>query len=188
MANPDIITISGNPFDVYGLKADADIYFSGKLNRGSWADAASTDKDRALVSSARLLDQQNWLGTPVDVTTPQANQWPRTEIVDRFGKADTFPDDVVNAYHELAQALLDDPALADTGNQDDNTKRVKAGEVEAEFFTPTFNTARFPNQVDELLKPYLDGAGLGVGAFSSGTDGISSFCPPDQYERDRGFA
>lgn len=188
MPNPDTLTIGSDTFDVYGPRTDADTYFNGKLNRTSWTDAGGTEKDRALISSTRLLDQQNWLGTPVDVTTPQPVQWPRNDIVDRFGKADTFPQDVIDAFFELAQAFLDDSALADTANQDDNTKRVKAGDVEAEFFTPTFNTARFPNQVQELLRPYLDGAGLGVGAFASGTDGESSFCPTDQYDRDRGFS
>jgi len=191
MAAPDIIVISSNNYDVYELRATADIYFNAKLGNTSWKDASGADKDKALVSSTRLLELQAYLGVVTDTTTPQPLLWPRTGITDRQGIAvlnSVIPDDILSAYYELAQAFIDDTELANTGNQDDNTKRVKAGDVEAEFFTGNFNTGRFPNQVDELIRPYLDGAGLGVGAFASGTDGKSSFCPPDQYERDEGFA
>jgi len=189
MANPDTITIGAATYDVYGPRADADAYFGGKFGRDSWADAGGTDKDRALVSATRLLELQRYKGSITDDTTPQSLLWPRTGITDRRGVEvpDTdFPQDVLYAYYELAQAIIDDPELANIGNQDDNTKRAKAGDVEVEFFTPTKNQPRFPNQVQEYLKPYLAGSGLALG-YGSGCSSESSF-ESGQFSRSEGFA
>ena len=191
MANPDIITIDGNNFNVYGPKADADAYFQGKLNRSSWNTAGASARDRALISSTRLLELQRYKGQITDSTTPQPLQWPRSGITDRRGLdvPDTdFPEDILNAYYELAQALIDDPALAETPNQDDNTKRVKAGDVETENFRPVQNTPRFPNQVQEYLKPYVTGALTSIGYASGLIDPCNSSFISGQYDRTKGFA
>lgn len=189
MANPDVIVISGNNYDVYGPRADADAYFAAKLNRDSWADTGGTDKDRALVSATRLLELQRYKGAITDDATPQPLQWPRSGITDRRGiaVADTdFPQDILHAYYELAQAIIDDPELANTGNQNDNTKRAKAGPVEVEFFSPLRDQPRFPNQVQEYLKPYLAGSGLALG-YGSGCSSESSF-ESGQFGKTEGYA
>ena len=133
MANPDTITIGTDTFDVYGPQADANTYFNGKLNRGVWSAAGSSDKDRALISASRLLDLEPWQGTPTDLLTPQPLAWPRTGVLDKNGSAvgtTEFPDDLLAGYYELAQEILANPALDEAADGDSNIKRVQAdGEI-----------------------------------------------------------
>lgn len=191
MANPDVIDISGNDYNVYGPRADANVYFAAKLGRESWNATSGGDRDRALVSATRLLELQRYNGEITDAVTPQPLQWPRSGIVDRRGIdiADTdFPEDILNAYYELAQAIIDDTELANSPNQNDNTKSVKAGDVEAEFFTPTKDTPRFPNQVQEYLKPYISGPLNTIGFASGLVDPCNSSFVSGQFDRSEGFS
>lgn len=187
MAAPDIIIISAVNYDVYELRATADTYFNAKLGNTSWKAASGGDKDKALVSATRMFDLQIWKGTITSPTQPL--QWPRTGIIDRKGAAvpsNIIPTDILNGYYELAQAYIDNPELASTGNQDDNTRRAKAGAVEVEFFSQTKNTPRFPNSVQEIIKPYIDNTGL-VANFASGINGTSEFIC-GKYDRTEGLA
>lgn len=177
MANPDIIVLSGNNYDVYALRADADVYFGGKLDRGSWTAASGTEKDRALISATRLFDLESWEGIPTDLVTPQPIAWPRTGVTDKNQQpvADTdFPEDLLNGFFELAQAVIDDPAIADTTSTSGNIKTVTADVVSVRFFRPTTGT-RFPASVNDYITPFLDLRAGATGGFSFGTDQCSSF-------------
>jgi len=177
MANPDTITIGADTFDVYGPRADADSYFNGKLNRSSWSSAAGSDKDRALVSATRTLDQQLWEGLPTDLVTPQALAWPRTGVTDKNDQpvGDTvFPQDLLYGYYELAQQILDNPALDEAANQDSNIKSVTADVVNVRFFRPVTGTI-LPTTVFNWIKQFLGSNSSSIGGFASGTDQCSEF-------------
>lgn len=177
MANPDTITIGTDTFDVYGPQADANTYFNGKLNRSTWSDASSSDKDRALVSASRTLDLESWEGVPTDLVTPQVLAWPRTGVTDKNDQpvADTaFPADLLYGYYELAAAILADPALDETVNQDSNIKSVTADVVNVRFFRPVAGT-KLPTTVHNYLAQFLGIGDSAIGGFTSGTDQCSSF-------------
>ncbi len=176
MANPDTITIGSDTFDVYAPRADTDSYFNGKLGRSSWAGSGGTDKDRALVSATRLFDLENWEGAPADLVTPQPIAWPRTGVVDKNGTAvgaAVFPEDLLNGFYELAQAVIDDPAIADTVDTSSNIKGVTADVVTVRFFRATEGT-RYPRSVFDYISQFL-GGDTALLAFASGVDVESSF-------------
>jgi hypothetical protein len=175
MANPDTITIGSDTFNVYGPRADADTYFNGKINRDSWSGAAATTKDRALVTATRLLDLEPWEGAPTDLVTPQPVAWPRTGVTDKNGQSvgtSIFPTDLLYGYYELAQALVDNPSLDESADQDSNIKEVMADVVAVKFFRPTSGT-RFPTTVHNFIAQFLSLDA--TASFSSGTDQESTF-------------
>jgi len=181
MANPDVITIGTTDYDVYGPRVDADTYFNGKLNRSTWANAAGSDKDRALVSATRTLDQQLWEGLPTDLVTPQVLAWPRTGVTDKNNQAvadSAFPTDLLNGYYELAQQILDDPALDEAANQDSNIKSVTADVVNVRFFRPVTGSI-LPTSVFNWIKQFLGSNTSNIGGFATGTDQCSGFTPPN---------
>ena len=176
MANPDTITLGSDTFDVYGPRADADSYFNGKLNRGSWAGASATDRERSLISATRLFDLEAWQGSPTDLVTPQPLAWPRTGVTDKNGQtvgSSDFPQDLLYGYYELAQAILDNPELDEAANQDSNIRSVTADVVSVRFFQPVAGT-RFPTVVHNFIKQFLDSSSV-IGGFASGTDETSAF-------------
>jgi hypothetical protein len=61
----------------YLTAAEADIYFADHLNAGLWLTATTSDKDKALAMSTRLIDTLNYRGSKTD--PDQENQFPRGE-------------------------------------------------------------------------------------------------------------
>lgn len=191
------VTISGTTYDVYGTADGLKAYLAGKLGPLAYDTAESADKSKALVSATRWIDREKWQGSMTDEVTPQPLEWPRTGVTDCDGNAvdsASVPDDIINATYELAEILLGDPAAADGANTGSNTKRVKAGSAEVEFFRPGSADGSggggtlFPVPAQKLVACFLEGAG---GAFSTpyagGTSQPSSFCT-DDFDRNKGFA
>ncbi len=157
----------------YVARTDADAYLADSLRAGAeWEFLDETTKDRALVTAARLLERQRWTGTKTVST--QAMQWPRTGAVDRDGEPiddTTVPNAVKEAQMELAYELTADGAQETKSDTGDRTKRLKAGDVEVEYFAEDRATnTRFPTVVTELLIGLLAGSGATVVPYASGTD------------------
>lgn len=89
-AVPLLVSTVGSPLaNSYVSLLQADTYFAGRANSSDWFDANSSDKEMALISATRLLDQFDYTGIPVTVldtdieagysesATPQALKWPR---------------------------------------------------------------------------------------------------------------
>lgn len=151
----------------YASVADADAYFLARLGSASWT--GTEPKKAALISATRMIDRQMWQGTPTE--DDQDLAWPRSGVVDRYGTAmadDELPADFVLGFYELALALLEDETVQDT-QQGSNTKRVKAGQVEVEFFRSTLGLlGKFPQIVNDLLAQFLGGATGAAGGLVSG--------------------
>jgi hypothetical protein len=95
-----------------------------------------------------------------------------------------LPLPVEHGAYELALALLVNPALASEPGSGSNVKRkrIKADVVESEteFFRSTFLVfGRFPTIVQELLGPYLAGAGVATGPEVTGADLETQFARGD---------
>lgn len=161
----------------YSSVADADAYFVARLNATDWTGAVTATKQSALITATRMIDRQTWQGTPTVTDQPLA--WPRSGVVDRYGNTmadDELPADFVLGFYELALALLQDDALQDTSTQGTNTKRVKAGQVEVEFFRSTLGlVGKFPNVVNDYLAQFLGGATGAEAGLAEGTDRCSFF-------------
>lgn len=124
MAIPALNTTIGDAAaNSYISVADAEAYMDSLLNASSWTGATSDDKTRSLLTAARRLDRENWLGTRA--TKTQRLAWPRVGAVkpDPVGAAvgyggywggygETYasteiPQPVKDAQCELALAYLE---------------------------------------------------------------------------------
>lgn len=152
--------------------ADADSYFLDNLSHDSWISFTTTQRSRAIITSASQIDQLliNDCKLPIDPG----------EIVATVAQANA----------ELALQMLLDPKVIDQSNTDSNTKKVKAGSAEVEFFRPT-SGPRFPTVVMNLLKASgcIGSGSAGIsGAYASGTCDESSFSNTEAYNKTEGYA
>lgn len=188
VASVETVTISAIVHSVYGLGnadpvQDADDYFGATIGE-TWSALTNLQKQQSLVSAARLMDRAIlWDGTLTVATQPRMH--PRDSMMNGctgVAVADgTIPDDIAHGEFELAMALAADPTLLTSSGSGTNTKRVKAGSAEVEFFQPTAGTndeTRLPQNVHDLVACYQEGAG-GIlpssGTLSSGTGDTTSF-------------
>jgi hypothetical protein len=165
------VTINAVDYDVYADVDAANEFLAADFGATLWrAEADEDQKARALVSSTRLLNRLNWAGDKTDVD--QSLAWPRTGFSDV--DEDTIPQGVVDASIVLAKLIHAGSSVDSSGDQASNIKRLKAGSVEQEFFSPTIfaETGRLPLEVEELIGRYLAGFGLSA-TFTSGTCGES---------------
>jgi hypothetical protein len=142
------VTVGGSLYLVYCTVAEADGLLAVDSRRAAaWAAASADAKGARLAEATRLLDELPWAGTAV--SPPQ--RFPRAGLLDRDGSP--LPDDEVPPDVELACAQLAADFLAAPGGvlvPGRNVKRVKAGPVETEFFSPT-EAERVPSEALVLL-------------------------------------
>lgn len=170
---PSAIAVGTNS---YVSLADATTYLGDLVGAESWAFLDPDTQTKALLTAFKLLERQLWQGEAVG-----AVDWPRTGVVDCAGDPvddASVPDDIISAQIELAYALTVDASLVTKTTTADNTKRLKAGSAEIEFFntdgSDNFAPGRFPANVMELIKCFLRGPGAAASAESFGTE-----CPTD---------
>lgn len=142
------ISVRGNEYPIYGTFDRATEYFAPHISGDTYLDAEFSDKQKALITARRLIDQQNYLGSPAVST--QTTAFPR-------GSDTAVPIAIETAQYEIALLLLGDPEFFNADTTGSNEKRLKAGPVEIEFFSRTSDGSApiFPPQIDRLLKPYL---------------------------------
>lgn len=172
----------------YADVGDSITYFLDTLRSSRWTAVDVNTKSAALIDATRYLDRLNWIGTKTSSAQPLA--WPRSGVVDKEGNVvdgGTVPSFIKEATYEVALRLAEDPSIIDNfSNQTgDNTKRVKAGDVEAEFFRPVEGSPVF-DWLLPLLSHYLGGSTI-LGGFASGIDGTSEFIS-GRYDKTDGFA
>lgn len=152
----------------YITRADAQSYFDGRSYADAWTDADDLDKDKALVSATRRLDQERWKGTPT--ATTQSLKWPRYGVENPdyndsgqwqgyYGglllDQTTIPQWLEHATCELALVLLANNLLEDTGLE--MLEQVGVGDLNV---TPRKGRAgRLPANVWRSCAPYLMGGG-----------------------------
>jgi hypothetical protein len=160
--------------NAYQDAADALAYHSDRITSARWGAVVTAGlNELALVSATMWLDRQIWQGQKAG--DPQALEFPRTGLTDPYGNAvdsGSVPSFIEHATNELALYIGEDVELPEQESLGDNTKKLKAGSAEIEFF---FNASlihgnTFPKVVMDLVGHYLLGAsGLPV-PFASGTD------------------
>lgn len=132
------------------------------------------------MSGAATTSSGAGTGATLNLTfSAQALAFPRSGLTDREGEtvdALSVPQVVKDATCELAYEISQDPSLETSRNQDDNTKRLKAGSVELENFRPQMNRGRFPFPVTEL-----------VGLFLAASTALSAPYAPDAGARESSF-
>lgn len=189
------VTINAIVYNVYGDQTSATNYLAASLSKAAntWATSNATQQAQAMVMAARMFDRQTWQG----VQNGGPLQWPRSNVVDKFGVAvnpSTTPTDIINGSYELAALLLNDPALQDQVTATLNVQSLNDGTATVTYFGRQV-AGRFPMVVQELVGPYLARGGNVGGAVATDTDGasaqddstnLSQFIDVDSYGLSRG--
>jgi hypothetical protein len=181
------ITIEAVGYTAYADVAQADSYLNIDPARETTWEALTTDeKGKKLVAATRRLDLLNWQGAKTDGDDAQENAWPRTGLTFKDGSAVStieVPQEVENAVILLAGSVALDADVADSGTSGSNTRRVKAGSAEVEFFRAVSGTPLQDRTAYDLVKQFLEGAGVDetVGGLASGDDEESSFADSDIF-------
>lgn len=171
--------------NTYATNAFADTYLGDSIRAAAWEGLEEDQQNQSLISAARLLEKQCWLGTRTVESQPM--KWPRTGVIDAEGIAQDpllMPLDLQRGQVELAFELSQDPTLEQSLTTGTNISRVKAGSAEVDFFRPggPFGTAgatRFPTVVQEYIGQFLCGFRAGLRALAFGTDAESQFDDDD---------
>ncbi len=168
----------------YGSREEADAYFADSLRNAQWSAFTPEMKDAGLVESTRVFERQGWQGEKAD--PQQTLAFPRVNLTCRGEPVspDESLADIKEAQFEYALTLLVSPAVLNNSDATGtNTKRLKAGSAEIEFFRSTRGT-RFPVIIQDIIGCFLD-SGLafsgGITPEVSGTDAESSFDDPRKY-------
>ena len=153
-------TVGGASATSYVSQATADAYLGDRLDSDAWEDAASDEKDAALMMATARLDIEPYAGARTTIT--QRLSWPRYDVrVDgQLLASDTIPVVVEQATIEYALALLREPTLLnDTGLS--GFLNVKVGSLDV---TPRNVTAPpMPDFVRRLLAQVrIGGSGVHV--------------------------
>ncbi|HEX8087662.1 MAG TPA: DnaT-like ssDNA-binding protein [Blastocatellia bacterium] len=107
-------TAGGANSNSYLSVADADSYVAERVGDTSAWDVDDAEKEKALISATRRLDQQDFKGCKT--TREQALEWPRYDVPDRSGwyyDSDAIPAPIKQAAAELALVLIGNPELLD---------------------------------------------------------------------------
>ena len=136
----------------YVTVAEADTYFSDRLDVAAWTAADATQKAQALVTASSVLDDLDWTGTAISEN--QALAFPRsgyyfdprvgTHIVLETG---VVPDRILKATKELAYHLLNNDGILD------NTGLIKDLSVGSISLTNVRPPSLIPTGVRRIIKP-----------------------------------
>jgi hypothetical protein len=112
MPAPSIVATAGAAnANSYLTVAGADSIANGMVGTLSWTTATSDNKARALITATNGLETLSWVGERA--TTTQALNWPRSDANcgDKVIASDEIPRELELATFDLANELLDQPAL-----------------------------------------------------------------------------
>lgn len=84
---------------MYATIAEANTYFSGRLNTDAWDSANASNRTKALTMATRAIDMLNFQGERTDDTL--SSQFPR-------GGDTVVPQEIKDATCEIALALLNE--------------------------------------------------------------------------------
>jgi hypothetical protein len=141
----------------YATVSEANAYFLSRLGSEVWESAADPEKERALMTASRILDDMPWIGTALDLTQamafPRIGQYFDSKLGDYKYFDSTVPDRVVQAAYELSLHLLTNK---DSLSSSTTVKDIKLGDISiSSIRTPGAGS----NKVRKLLKPLLTGSG-----------------------------
>jgi hypothetical protein len=168
----------------YVSNADADTYFSDRLNSDKWTGSDETTQDQALVTATSIIEREKFKGART--SDSQDLEFPRTGLTDRYGDAvsdSVIPNEVKLSTYELAIELLTNSGIQTKGNVSSNKKRLITGEVQVEYFgnNDPRGSATLPAVVYQYLKYFIDNT-YQTGCVSYGTDEESQISSYNRQE------
>ena len=162
-------TIKSETANSYVTLSEANSYFETVPDSSTWTNKTDDQKNRALISATREIDNLVFYGDRCD--EDQALKFPRTNYqVDRVElSCSTIPLNIKYAQYELARALANDTD-AITGNTGTAgvPSEVKIGDLEVKYNKSSQSTGTVNNIFDVYpwLQSYLGAYMLGgAGSF-----------------------
>ena len=157
-------TIKSETANSYVTLAEANSYFETVPDSSTWTNKTDDQKNRALISATREIDNLVFYGDRCD--EDQALKFPRTNYqVDRVElSCSTIPLNIKYAQYELARALANDTgAITGVSGKDGNFSEVKLGDIEVKYNTASQGTGSVNNIMDVYpwLQSYLGAYMLG---------------------------
>lgn len=188
------LTISTVGYIAYATRAQVNDYLTiDPVRRAIWNALTDDDDTRGpfIVGATRRLDLLTWQGEKTGGVL-QENAWPRTGMTFPDGTAVStteVPQEVENATALLAGSIAIKAAVADVGTSGTNTKRVKAGSAEVEFFRQQASKPLQDESAFKLIQFLLESSAIvaGIGGLVTGADAESTFSDVDQWGRVIGF-
>lgn len=159
-------TVGSATANSYLTQSEATAYFATRLYVDDWTNASSGNKDAALITATKRIDQEFFEGQKVSST--QALRWPRYaaqipgeqysygSVFYSYFAYDTIPQPVKDAVCELALHLLAGDTLKQTGLE--NFRRLTVGPISLETYQPV-RAGILPDQVYRLLNGLLANSG-----------------------------
>ena len=160
-------TIKSETANSYVTLAEANSYFETVPDSSTWTNKTDDQKNRALISATREIDNLVFYGDRCD--EDQALKFPRTNYqVDRVElSCSTIPLNIKYAQYELARALANDTdAITGTTGKDGNFEEVTLGDLRVKYNTDSQGTGSINNILD--VYPWLQSF---LGAYCSGGSG-----------------
>jgi hypothetical protein len=151
--------IGGTASNSYVTRDEADGYFADRLYTTKWDDASNPEKDKALVTATRRIDEEQFTGEKT--TLGQALKWPRIGASDEGGDefaADIIPTRVQQAVFITALELLRADFIAESYLN--NYSFLSTGTMQFKQFTQQ-SAGRLPAEAVRLLRILITSAGGG---------------------------
>ncbi len=143
-------TSGGESSNSYATRAEADAYFADRLYCSQWTGATNANKDAALITATRRIDEETFLGSKVTAT--QALKWPRVDVYDEDGipfDTESIPERIKQATYIAALELLKVDYLSE--GYLDNFSFLSTGTFQMKQFSQR-SSGRLPAEVTRLLQ------------------------------------
>lgn len=147
--------------DSYCDEATADAYHLTRLNSTAWSSATTADKESALKTATRRLEDEDWKGQKADDLSVNSLRWPRALVENADGQilpSDSVPLNIQHATAELALELLKAAADESSTASESPTSEIKVGPITLKLDTDKevegASTVELSGDVEALIAPY----------------------------------
>jgi hypothetical protein len=190
------ITIGAADYVSNSSVAEADNFLAvDPVRATAWAALDVDGKGAKLVAATRRLNPLLWMGEKTNGEGTQPDAWPRTNVTYLDGTAVStteVPIEVDQATMLLAGSIAINATVSQTATSGSNTKRLKAGSAEVEYFKATSGKALQDETAWALVKQFMGRVtSNSVGATAPGSSGVetSSFLDDQQgFGLTKGFS
>lgn len=164
------VLIVSNTYPVYSDLIESDDFMRADPNYATWVALGDETQARHLVAATRLIDRQRFPGTKTEEN--QELEWPRENTGIDGVESTIVPPKIIQANTLLAYAISQGSEVDTEQNQGQKIHRLKAGSVGITFFRGAEGIpTRFPTNIQELLRDYLEGASSTISGSTSGYKG-----------------
>ncbi len=134
----------------YVTVAEAEIYFSDRIDVKAWTNADETVKSQALITATTILDSLDWAGAVVNssqlLAFPRSGEYFDTRLGMLVYSTTAVPDRIIKATFEQALHLLNNEGLLD------NT----GGVLNLSISGISLSTIRTPPKIPMMVKRLID--------------------------------